>query len=331
MKVAVVGAGAVGSLVGGLLWEAGEDVTLVGRGEHVRRINERGLHVSGAGGRRVLRPKAAHSLEESPDIVLLATKTQDLADACREVAPLVPEDAPVVTMQNGVRCDEIAREFFSPQQIVGCVVFFSASYLEPGEVRWQVRGRLIVGEPFAPGSGHLQETRELLSKALPVRISRDILASRWTKLIFNLNNALPAITGLPMQRIYFDPATSEIPLRVMREGIEVAYGAGFRLDLSPAALAMRAMVRLPEGIPGKVLGILGRTPVGREPIFGSTWQSIKRGSRTEVDYLNGEIVELGRKIGRKTPYNERVVELVHEVEKKGEFLSPEMLWPPQER
>jgi 2-dehydropantoate 2-reductase len=117
----------------------------------------------------------------------------------------------------------------------------------------------------------------------------------------------------------------------MREGIEVVYGAGLRLDRSPAALAMRAMVRLPEGVPGRVLRIIGQTPVGREPIFGSTWQSIRRGSRTEVDYLNGEIVELGRKIGRKTPYNERVVELVHEVEEKGEFLSPEMLWPKQRR
>lgn len=331
MKIAVIGAGAVGSLVGGLLSAAGEEVTLVGRGEHVRRINESGLRLSGVGKERILHPKAATFLEERPDLLLMATKTQDLAEACREVAPLVSEETPVITMQNGVRCDEIAREFFRPQQIIGCVVFFSASYLEPGEVRWQVRGHLIIGDPFVPDPERLRRVREVLKKALPVRISRDIRASRWTKLIFNLNNALPAITGLPMQRIYFSPDTAAIPLRMMREGMEVAHRAGFGLDFSLPALAMRTMVRLPEAVPRRILGVLGRTPVGREPIFGSTWQSIRRGARTEVDYLNGEVVRLGRKMGLDTPYNERVVELVHEVERKGEFLSPEMLWPPQER
>ncbi|WP_273889087.1 ketopantoate reductase family protein [Rubrobacter naiadicus] len=331
MKIAVIGAGAVGSLVGGLLSAAGEEVTLVGRGEHVRRINESGLRLSGVGKERILHPKAATFLEERPDLLLMATKTQDLAEACREVAPLVSEETPVITMQNGVRCDEIAREFFRPQQIIGCVVFFSASYLEPGEVRWQVRGHLIIGDPFVPDPERLRRVREVLKKALPVRISRDIRASRWTKLIFNLNNALPAITGLPMQHIYFSPDTAAIPLRMMREGMEVAHRAGFGLDFSLPALAMRTMVRLPEAVPRRILGVLGRTPVGREPIFGSTWQSIRRGARTEVDYLNGEVVRLGRKMGLDTPYNERVVELVHEVERKGEFLSPEMLWPPQER
>ena len=321
----------MGSLVGGLLSAAGEEVTLVGRGEHVRRINESGLRLSGVGKDRILHPKAATSLEERPDLLLMATKTQDLAEACREVAPLVSEETPVITMQNGVRCDEIARDFFRPQQIIGCVVFFSASYLEPGEVRWQVRGHLIIGDPFVPDPERLRRVREVLKKALPVRISRDIRASRWTKLIFNLNNALPAITGLPMQHIYFSPDTAAIPLRMMREGMEVAHRAGFELDFSLPALAMRTMVRLPEAVPRRILGVLGRTPVGREPIFGSTWQSIRRGARTEVDYLNGEVVRLGRKMGLDTPYNERVVELVHEVERKGEFLSPEMLWPPQER
>lgn len=314
-----------------MLSAAGEEVTLVGRGEHVRRINESGLRLSGVGKERILHPKAATFLEERPDLLLMATKTQDLAEACREVAPLVSEETPVITMQNGVRCDEIAREFFRPQQIIGCVVFFSASYLEPGEVRWQVRGHLIIGDPFVPDPERLRRVREVLKKALPVRISRDIRASRWTKLIFNLNNALPAITGLPMQRIYFFPDTAAIPLRMMREGMEVAHRAGFGLDFSLPALAMRTMVRLPEAVPRRILGVLGRTPVGREPIFGSTWQSIRRGARTEVDYLNGEVVRLGRKMGLDTPYNERVVELVHEVERKGEFLSPEMLWPPQER
>ncbi len=326
MKIAVIGAGAVGALIGGLLSEAGEDVTLIGRPEHVRAIQSWGLRLTGTTGERVLRVKARESLAEKPDLTIFAVKTQDLSEACRAAAPIV-RDSIVLTAQNGLRCDEIARRFFDPARIVGCVVFSMSTFLEPGEVDCRVRGWITLGDPFVSQPSRLARLRDTLRRALPVHLSRDIAATRRTKLIGNLNNALPAATGLSLQEIYFSPESSRLPLRLMREGIETLSAAKVRMDRSPQALAMRLATRLPERVPLAVFRGMSHTRLGGLPMFGSTWQSIKRGSRTEIDYLNGEIAALGESIGHPTPYNSRVVELVHRVEETGEFCPLEKLWP----
>ena len=326
MKVAVIGAGAVGALIGGLLADAGEEVTLIGRPDHVQSIQSRGLRLNGVVGERVVRVKARESLADKPDLTIFAVKTQDLSEACRTVAPMVG-DGIVLTTQNGLRADEIAGRFFDPARIVGCVVYAMATFLEPGEVTCQVRGWLAIGDPFIPQPSRLKLVKETLQKAMPVHISRDIAATRRTKLIGNLNNALPAVTGLPLQEIYFSPATSRLPLRMMREGLDVFAKAGLSTDRSPQSLAMRGATRLPEAVPLSLFRLLGRTRLGGLPMFGSTWQSIKRGSSTEIDHLNGEIVNLGEQSGHPTPYNSRVVQLVHQVEESGEFYPTEKLWP----
>ena len=326
MKVAVIGAGAVGGLLGGLLAEAGEDVTLVGRAAQVEEIRARGLRLRGVGGERVVRLEAAESLDERPDLAIFAMKTQDLAAACREAAPVIG-GAPVVTMQNGLRCDGIARQYFAPEQVVGCVVYSMATFLEPGEIGCGVRGWLTIGDAFSSRPSRLREIKHTLEKALPVRISRDIAASRRTKLVTNLNNALPAVTGRPLQEIYFSEQTSPLPLRLMREGLRTLSAAGLGTDSSLQALAMRLAARLPEAVPAALFRAASKTRLGGTPMFGSTWQSVMRGSPTEVDYLNGEIVVLGEQSGYPTPYNARVVQLVHEVEESGRFRSLQELWP----
>ncbi|QYJ16625.1 hypothetical protein Rxycam_02460 [Rubrobacter xylanophilus DSM 9941] len=328
VRVAVVGAGAVGSLVGGLLARAGEEVVLVGRRAHVEAIESRGLLLEGLGGGPLrVRVAARERLEERPEVLLLAVKSQDLERACREVAPLARE-AVVVTMQNGLRCDGIARHFFRPDQIVGCVVYSMATFLEPGRVECGVRGWLCIGDPFIPDRPRLARLRALLRQALPVRISRDIAATRRTKLVGNLNNALPAATGRPLQEIYFSPTTGRLPLRVMREGFETLEAAGLETDRSPQALALGLLSRrMPEGAALALLRAFSRTPPGRRPVLGSTYQSVVRGSPTEVDFLNGEIVALGQRAGVPTPYNAHLVRLVHEVERGGGFFPPEALWP----
>ena len=277
-------------------------------------------------GERAVWPKAREDLIERPDLTIFAVKVQDLAGACRGAAPLVGE-GPVITMQNGVRCDGIAGHFFVPEQIIGCAVYSMATFLEPGRVDCQVRGWLTIGDPFVSKPSRLREIGATLRKALPVHVSRDIAATRWTKLIGNLNNALPAITGLPLQEIYFSEGTSRLPLRLMREGLETLSRAGIRMDNSPQAWAMRLSAQLPEPVPIALFRLLARTRLGRIPMFGSTWQSIMRSSPTEIDHLNGEIVALGASAGYPTPYNARMVRLVHEVEDSREFYPPEKLWP----
>jgi 2-dehydropantoate 2-reductase len=257
-------------------------------------------------------------LSEGPDLTVFAVKTQDLDAACRAAAPLVRRGK-VVTMQNGVRCDAIARRYFAPEQIVGCVAYTMSTFLEPGRVTCWVRGWLSVGSPFVRSPARLEMVESTLKGALPVRPSRDIAATRWTKLLGNLNNALPAVTGQSLQELYFSASTSLLPVRLMREGLGTLSAAGVRTDNSAVAVAMRLAARLPDATTTSLLRALARTRLGRIPMLGSTWQSVVRGSPTEIDYLNGEIVSLGERMGLPTPYNAHVVRLVHEVERSGEF------------
>ena len=202
-----------------------------------------------------------------------------------------------------------------------------STFLEPGEVECHVRGWLTMGDPFVSRPSRLKEIQATLRRALPVKTTRDIAAARWTKLIGNLNNALLAATGRPLQEIYFSKSTSRLPLRLMREGLATVSAAGVRLDRSPQAGAMRLATRLPERVPLSAFRLASCTRLGKLPMFGSTWQSLRRGSLTEIDYLNGEILTLGEKAGLPTPYNSRTVSLVHEVERTGGFRPLEELWP----
>src|SRR5438067_7723720 len=133
VQLVVFGAGAIGSLVGARLHQAGIDVTLVGRKAHVEAIAASGLLLKSAGGSQRVRLQTTTSLTGPADIILLTVKSQDVTRVCREIAQL-NGDATVVTMQNGVRSDQEAAAILGRDRIIGCVLNVSASYLEPGVV-----------------------------------------------------------------------------------------------------------------------------------------------------------------------------------------------------
>jgi 2-dehydropantoate 2-reductase len=323
MRVAVIGAGAVGSVVGGLLARAGEDVTLVGRKAHVDAVNRDGLRIDGALGEVRVRVAAAERLDFTPDLALLAMKTQGVAAAARELQPSLG-GVPVLTMQNGVRSDELVAEVLGGEQLLSTVVMFGATFLEAGRVTYSPAGVLVLGVPFGPIDERARSVAALLDKAVPTRLSANIAGAHWTKLIVNQNNALPAATGLSIQEVNRHPALRRLSVLMMREGVEAIAAAGIKLASLPRlpAAAVMAVLRLPLPIASRLLR-LSSLSLGRTPALGSTLQSVRRGEKTEIDYLNGEVVALGKRIGRPTPYNATVVDLVHQVEATGRFLTPE--------
>jgi 2-dehydropantoate 2-reductase len=121
MKIAVIGAGAIGSVIGGLLSKAGQDVTLIGRKAHVGTINEKGLIIECALGKMLVRVKAQECLDFMPDLALLAVKTQDVEIAAREIEPYV-SGIPIVTMQNGVRSDGLVASVLGRGNVISCAV-----------------------------------------------------------------------------------------------------------------------------------------------------------------------------------------------------------------
>jgi 2-dehydropantoate 2-reductase len=323
MRLAVIGAGAVGSLVGGLLARAGEDVTLIGRRPHVDAVKRDGLRIDGVLGPLQIRVGAKEQLDFEPDVALLTVKTQAVAAAAREIRPYVA-GAPVVTMQNGVRSDELVATVLGKQDLLSCVVLFAATYLEPGSVTYSLRGDLVLGVPFGPIDERARTIVGVLDKAVPTHLSANIAGAHWTKLIINENNALPAVTGLSIQDVNRRPALSRLSVLMMREAVATITAAGITLASLPRlpATALRTALRMPMPVVSRLPGLLVRS-LGRTPALGSTLQSVRRGEQTEIDYLNGEVVALGKRIGRPTPYNAAVVDLVHQVEATGRFLTEE--------
>jgi 2-dehydropantoate 2-reductase len=323
--IAVFGAGAIGSLVGARLHESGINVRLIGRAAPVDAIRAKGLLVKGLNESRLVQLPATTTLAGSADIILLTVKSQDVQDASRTIAGL-HSDATVVTMQNGVRSDSEAAEILGRDRIVGCVLNISATYLEPGVVEQNTREFFQVGAPFPESAARVDAVLALLTPALRTELVPDIARARWTKLMSNLNNAIMAITGLPIGKALRDPGLARLSIATIREGVRTAQLGGYGLDQSRRARTFRLMSTLPMSLSYRIFRsrLAGNFPA--DSTYGpSTLQSIKRGSTSELDYLNGEIVTLGEQIGRPTPYNTGLLEQGRAVFATGRHLSPEEL------
>jgi 2-dehydropantoate 2-reductase len=324
MKISVIGAGAIGSVIGGLLSKAGEDVTLIGRKHHVDAINQNGLILDAESSKMVIQAKAAENLDFKPDLALLTVKAQDVVSSVRKVQPFLSSTL-VVTMQNGVRSDDQVEGLLGKENIISGVVTFNGQFLEPGKASYSIpfsKTALLIGEPFGNKGSRLQTLSALLNKAIGTDISEDIRAAHWTKLIWNLQTSVPAITGLSYQDSYQYPEVRELAISLLKEGLKVIKAAGIKtanvsgFPMEPIETIARESLPMASTMLKKIGESLGRVPV-----LGSTLQSIKRGTSTEVDYLNGEIVNLGKNMGIPTPINSLIVGLVHEVESTGKFLT----------
>jgi 2-dehydropantoate 2-reductase len=325
MQVAVYGAGAIGSLVGARLQESGVDVSLIGRRAHVDAIKANGLMVKGPDQSRLVRLPATTVLADPADIILLTVKAQDVQEACRTIARL-DSDATVVTMQNGVRSDREAADILGRQRIVGCVLNISATYLEPGVVEQNTSELLLLGAPFPESAGRVEAVLAVLSPSLKTEPVSDIARARWTKLMANLNNAIMTITGLPIGKALRHPGLARLSIATIREGVTTAQLGGFGLDQSRRARTLRLMSTLPMSLSYLVFGgrLAGNFPP--DSTYGpSTLQSFQRGSSSELEYLNGEIVTLGERIGRPTPYNSGLREAGRAAFEDHQHMTPEEL------
>lgn len=351
MRVAVVGAGAIGSFIGVRLAAAEHDVTLVGRAQQVEVVERQGLTVRDPQGiAKIYRPTMATRITSRPEVVLLAVKTQDVSEACAQVKADLGDDlagVTLVTLQNSVRADELAAEVVGEENVAGAVVMIAATHLQTGEISVQFPGWMVAGEPFGAVRARTRAVVQLLNSAVPTFLTHHLPRARWTKLIFNLTNGLSAATGLSVPELGAQPLGRELVVQVMREGVRVARAAGYppefavygvrpdimrhdrRVPLLSLLLSLNntALTRLPIGVSRALLSLGARSSLSGIAVKGSTWQSIERGRPSEVDYLNGEIVTRGKQLGILTPYNARVADAVHDVERQHAFKSLRELVP----
>ena len=322
MKIAVIGAGAIGCVAGALLHEKGHAVTLVSRDpRQVRAINHNGLSIDGITGERNYVIYAARTLEFIPDLALAAVKTQDMESACRQMKGM--GNFPVLTMQNGLMADEIAGRILGEDRVISSVVMFGATYKEPGRVTYNFPGGLVIGRAFGrDGGGVVEKARDILSAAFEVHVTENIQAVHRAKLILNLNNAVACILGKDLQETFSEDDVCSLGLSLMREAWDVFQAEGSEMaDLPDLPLEkLKSLLCAPKDIGPKIYGNIMRG-LSHLPLPGSVLQSVMRGRDSEVDYLNGEVVREANRAGREARLNRKAVELVKEIEKTNRYLS----------
>lgn len=326
MKIAVIGAGAIGGVVAGYLKLKCEDICIIGHAESIKAINEKGLEISGVRGNLNTKINASCELDFKPDLVILATKTQDIDTALKNNLKFI-RDTVVLTTQNGIQADNIAAKYVSKENIISSIIMFGATYLEAGKVVHNFEGSWIMGKMFnANPDGKVIAAADILDKAFTTIVSEDIQGMKYLKIFVNANNCIPAILGLSMQDTFKDPEMSRISINIWKEGINIVSKAGINLVSLPGfplenitkliAIPVIDAVRIFSGI---------MSNLSKEPLYGSILQSIKRGRTSEIDYINGEFVNLAEKNNLSASLNKKLVEMVHEVEKTNRYFNKEQL------
>jgi len=248
MKIAVIGAGAIGALVAGYLGRADIDITLVARKKDASAIKENGLAIEGVRGKMAIPVKVTDKLEKGVDSVILAVKTQDIAATLSDNAQVLG-DVPVLTVQNGVRAEEILSEFIPREKIISSVVLFGATYLEPGKVVHNFEGDWLIGKAFGPNDEQVEAIGNVLGGVFSVRITEEIRGMKWLKLFLNLNNCLPALTGKSMQETFSHLEVCKLSIRLLSEALMVVEQVGVKLKSLPdfPAERLRSLTGMPLG------------------------------------------------------------------------------------
>jgi len=326
MRIAVIGAGAIGCLVAGYFKEKGEEVTLIGRDQVVRAIRKNGLGISGVRGDFKVDINISETLNYIPDLAILATKTQDIDVFLQSNAYLL-KNSLLLTTQNGIQADNLAAQYLSQEKIISSIVMFGATYLEAGKVVHNFEGSWVIGSQFQNNlSLELINLSLTLDKIFPAIISEDIKGMKYLKIFINASNCLPAIIGKSMQEVFSDLEISRISIGIWKEAFEIIEKIGIKLVSLPG-FPVENIIKLtamPSESAAKIFsGIIQH--LSKEPLYGSILQSIMRGRISEIDYINGEFVRLAEENNMYAPLNKLLVEMVHQVEREKVFCSKDIL------
>ncbi|MDT8903491.1 ketopantoate reductase family protein [Anaeroselena agilis] len=302
MKIAIIGAGAMGSLFGGRLALAGEEVWLLDVWEeHVRAINDKGLAIAAADRDIVARPKATTRLEDigTAELVIVFVKSTATAKAAETALSLLGPDTAVLTLQNGYGNAEAIAAAVGAGRVIAGTTAQGATLLGPGRIMHGGSGETHIGELGGGLTARLEKIAACLTRAGIQTVADDNVASLiWGKLIVNVGiNALTGITGLKNGELAEHDETRQVLALAVEEAVRVADAAG---------------VKLPYGDPvEKVLAVAVATAQNRSSML----QDLSGGRMTEIEAINGALVREGERYGVATPVNRVLTLLIKALEK----------------
>ena len=297
LRVAVIGAGAVGCFYGGMLARAGHAVTLIGRAQHVQVFERDGLRMQTLSFDEQV-PVAASTEAAAvagADVVLFAVKSPDTEATGEQMRPHLKAGALVLCLQNGVDNAERLRAVLPGVDVAAAVVYVATEMAGPGHLRHHGRGELVI----EPSAGSARLAQALIAAGVPTEISDNVRGALWAKLILNCAyNALSAVGRIAYGELVQQPGVTVVMRDVVGECRAVAAADGVSLPGDVDA----AVRRIAETMPSQ---------------YSSTAQDLMRGKPTEIDHLNGYVVRRGEALGVPTPANRVLWTLVKLAEPEG--------------
>ena len=303
MKICMLGAGALGSTIGGVLAEAGNEVWLVDAWkEHVDTISSRGLVLRDGGVDRTVKARARTAPDGigPADLVIVLVKSYHTREAIAGASSIIGPDTAVMSLQNGLGHEEVLADAVGKAHVLAGKTYAGGVLLGPGHVIAGTRGKqTYIGELDGRITERAKRIAETLTRAgLATTVSANIMGTMWDKLLINVaTGALCGITRLPYGDLYKVPEVKECALAAVAEAIAVARALGVKLTSDKPEDAWNLAA---EGLP---------------PEFKTSMlQSIEKGLPTEIDYINGSVVRAGLRCGVPTPVNKALVACVKGIE-----------------
>lgn len=317
--VVVIGAGGIGGITAAHASRAGFDVEIVDNMPGLsEKIRSEGIEVSGTMTpftEKITAYKSIHEVPGKKDIILLATKATALCDIIEDIKTLMNETSVVVCMQNGV-CEDYLSKNLGRNRVLGCVVGWGATVDAPARLQKTSMGDFVIGTLPGETVHHLDRVVEILQATAPVYITDNIKGSLYSKLIINsCITTLGAICGMTLGRMLAIRKIRNIFIEIIREAVQVGKKAGIQIEKYAGKLDFYTFAENGSGISERIKHLKIRV-IGMKyrKLKSSSLQSLQTGRKTEIDFLNGYIVEKGDEVEVNTPLNDLLVKLVKEIE-----------------
>ena len=301
-KIYVLGAGAVGCYFGGMLARAHHDVTFIARPERAAALNASGLELDCKAFHETVKVRASSDLSvlSDADLVLLSVKSLDTERTMADVKSTLPSRAVILSLQNGIANTDIASKIVA-NPVYAAVVYVAAGMVGHRTMKHHGRGELLIGDMKESALGDEQNLKEICklfeTADVPCTISPQIKREMWLKFLVNCSfNAISGIGQIPYGEMVKSPGIVKLIEEITQEFLAIAALEHVNITLAEALAANES---------------IATTMVTQ---ISSTAQDLSKGKMTEIDFLNGYIVELGRRYGVATPYNESVHALVKMLE-----------------